>query len=243
MQTTPSPATAPSASPLRGISSMATRALLAQLSAAYAKRSGQAVQIESVGGVDAAKRVQAGDALDVVLLASDAIERLIASGHVQAGSRVDWVNSPVALAVPAGAQLPDIGTPAALKQALLAAPSISYSTGPSGNYLAQLFEQWGIAEAMKAKLVVPPPGQPVGGLVASGRAALGFQQLSELLGVPGIAVVGNLPEGAAFITTFSAGIPTGLAPDKVTAVQAFLSFLQSPETAAIKIEQGMRPLV
>ncbi len=228
--------------PLRGISSMATKALLATLCVAYAKRTGQAVQIESIGGVDAAKRVQAGEALDMVLLASDAIERLIASGHVVPGSRVDWVQSPVAVAVPAAATLPDISTPLALKNALLAAPSISYSTGPSGNYLAQLFDQWGIAQAMQSKLIVPPPGQPVGSLVASGQAALGFQQLSEMLGVPGITVVGNLPEGAAFITTFSAGIPVGVAPERVKAVQAFLNFLNAPETAATKRAQGMSPL-
>jgi molybdate transport system substrate-binding protein len=221
---------------------MATRALLAQLCAAYAARCGQAVQIESVGGVDAAKRVQAGEALDVVLLASDAIERLIASGHLLAGSRVDWVQSSVAVAVPAGSKAPDISTPAALKAALLAAPSISYSTGPSGNYLAKLFEQWGIAQAMQAKLMVPPPGHPVGSLVASGQVALGFQQLSEMLGLPGISVVGNLPEGAAFITTFSAGIPAGVAPERGKAVQAFLGYLTAPETAAAKLAQGMNPL-
>jgi molybdate transport system substrate-binding protein len=221
---------------------MATKALLGKLCAAYAQQSAQAVQIESVGGVDAAKRVQAGEALDLVLLASDAIERLIASGHVLSGSRVDWVQSPVAVAVPASAQLPDISTPEALKNALLAAPSISYSTGPSGNYLAKLFEQWDIAQAMQAKLIVPPPGQPVGSLVASGQVALGFQQLSEMLSVPGITVVGNLPEGAAFITTFSAGIPTGLAPERVKAVQIFLEFLKSSETAATKLAQGMSPL-
>jgi molybdate transport system substrate-binding protein len=229
-------------SPLRGISSMATKALLTKLCAAYAARTTQAVQIESVGGVDAAKRVQAGEALDLVLLASDAIDRLIASGHVQPGSRVDWVQSPVAVAVPAGSPAPDICTPAALKAALLAAPSISYSTGPSGNYLAKLFEQWGIAEAMQTKLIVPPPGQPVGSLVASGQVALGFQQLSEMLGVPGITVVGHLPEGAVFITTFSAGIPVGVAPERVEAVQAFLNFLKSPDTAATKLAQGMNPL-
>jgi molybdate transport system substrate-binding protein len=221
---------------------MATKSLLAQLGSAYAQLCGQAVQIESVGGVDAAKRVLAGEAFDVVLLASDAIERLITSGHLQSGSRVDWVNSAVAVAVPAGTVAPNISTLAALKQALLDATSISYSTGPSGNYLAQLFTQWGIAEAMNAKLVVPPPGQPVGSLVASGRAALGFQQLSELQGVAGITVVGNLPEGAAFITTFSAGIPAGLAPDQVARVQAYLQYLQSPGAAAIKTAQGMRPL-
>lgn len=234
MQTTPLP--------LRGISSMATKALLTKLCAAYAERTGLAVQIESVGGVDAAKRVQAGEPLEVVLLASDAIERLIASGHVRQGSRVDWVNSPVAVAVPAGAITPDISTPAALKATLLAAPSISYSTGPSGNYLAKLFEHWGIAPAMQKKLIVPQPGVPVGSLLAGGNVALGFQQLSEMLGVPGITVVGNLPEGVAFITTFSAGIPLGVAPEQVKAVQAFLEFLTSPETATSKLAQGMNPL-
>jgi molybdate transport system substrate-binding protein len=228
--------------PLRGISSMATKALLAKLCEAYAARTGQAVQIESVGGVDAAKRVQAGEALDVVLLASDAIERLIVSGHVLLGSRVDWVNSPVAVAVPASAEVPDISSPAALKQTLLAAPSISYSTGPSGNYLAKLFEQWGIAQAMQAKLIVPPPGVPVGSLIANGQAALGFQQLSELKGVAGITVLGNLPEGVAFITTFSAGIPTGLVPERVKTVKAFLAFLNAPEAASSKLAHGMNPL-
>lgn len=228
--------------PLRGISSMATKALLAKLCAAYAQRSAQAVEIESVGGVDAAKRVQAGEVMDLVLLASDAIERLIASGHVQSGSRVDWVQSPVAVAVPLGAVAPDISTPEALKSALLAAPSISYSTGPSGNYLAKLFEQWGMAQAMQSKLIVPPPGQPVGSLVASGRAALGFQQLSEMLGVPGITIVGILPQGAAFITTFSAGILSAVAPERVKLVQAYLNFLRAPETAEIKLAQGMTPL-
>jgi molybdate transport system substrate-binding protein len=229
-------------SPILGISSMATKALLVKLCAAYAKCSSQTVKIESMGGVDAAKRVQAGELMDVVLLASDAIERLMASGHVQPGSRVDWVQSPVAVAVPLGAVPPDICTPAALKAALLAAPSISYSTGPSGNYLAKLFDQWGIAQAMQSKLVVPPPGRPVGSSVASGQVALGFQQLSEMLGVPGITVVGNLPEGAAFITTFSAGIPVGVAPERVKLVQAFLNFLNAPETAAMKLAQGMTPL-
>ncbi len=228
--------------PLRGISSMATKALLAQLCAAYSARASQTIEIESVGGVDAAKRVQAGEAFDVVLLASDAIERLIASGHVQSGSRVDWVQSPVAVAVPSRALAPDISTPEALKAALLAAPSISYSTGPSGHYLAKLFEQWGIAEAMQSKLIVPPPGVPVGSLIAGGQVALGFQQLSEMLGVPGITVVGNLPEGAAFITTFSAGIPVAVAPERIKLVQAYLNFLSAPETAEMKLAQGMTPL-
>jgi molybdate transport system substrate-binding protein len=220
---------------------MATKALLAELTQLYQAQTGVSVHIESVGGVDAAKRVQAGEALDVVLLASDAIERLIAAGAVQAGSRCDWVRSPVAVAVPAGAAHPDLRNEAAVKAAVLASPTLSYSTGPSGVYLEKLFERWGIADEVKARIVVPPPGTPVGALVAKGQAALGFQQLSELIALPGIEVLGTLPADVAFITTFSAGVPQVIAHDaaRVTAVQSFLNFLASPDVEDVKRKQGM----
>jgi molybdate transport system substrate-binding protein len=216
------------ATPLIGISSKATQTVLAQLAAAYEAQTGQRVQIESVGGVDAAKRLVAGEPFDVVLLASDAIDKLIASGHLVA-PRVDWVRSSVAVAVPAGAGEVDISSEAALKAAVLAAPSISYSTGPSGTYLTQLFARWGIADLVAQKLIVPPPGTPVGSLVASGQAALGFQQLSEFQGVAGIRVLGNLPEEVAFVTTFSAA-----ARLENAAVGGFLAFLNAPQMREVK---------
>jgi len=220
---------------------MATKALLADLTHAYQVETGVVVQIESVGGVDAAKRVQAGEVFDMVLLAADAIERLIASGHVQQGSRNDWVRSPVAVAVQAGTVHPDLSNEAALKATVLASPSLSYSTGPSGVYLEKLFERWGIADQIKTRIVVPPPGTPVGELVARGQAALGFQQLSELISMPGIDVLGTLPEDVAFITTFSAGIAQIITNDtsRVAAVQSFLQFLASPRVEDIKRKQGM----
>ena len=226
---------------LRGISSMATKALLNDLTQAYQAHTGVSVQIESVGGVDAAKRVQAGEVFDMVLLASDAIDRLIASGQVMAGSRSDWVRSPVAVAVQAGAARPDLSNEAALKAAVLASPTLSYSTGPSGVYLEKLFDRWGIADEVKARIVVPPPGTPVGALVASGKAALGFQQLSELIALPGIDVLGTLPADVAFITTFSSGIPAVIANDaaRVAAVQSFLQFLASAGVEDVKRKQGM----
>jgi len=226
---------------LRCISSMATKAILADLAKAYHAQSGVTLDIASVGGVDAAKRVQAGEAFDVVLLASDAIDRLIASGHVQTGSRCDWVNSPVAVAVQSGAAHPDIRSEASLKAAVLAAPTLSYSTGPSGVYLEKLFERWGIAEQVKPRIVVPPPGTPVGALVANGQVALGFQQLSELISVKGLDVVGNLPSDVAYITTFSSGIPVAVAQDtaRQQAVQQFLQFLASAEVEPVKRQQGM----
>lgn len=156
-----------SPAPLKGISSMATRLVLADLVDAFAQRSGDRADIESVGGVDAAKRVQAGEAFDVVILASDAIDKLIAGGHLQAGSRVDLVRSGVAAAVRAGAPVPDISSEDALRQAVLAARTLSYSTGPSGVALQKLFERWGIAEQIAPRIVQAPPGVPVGALVAT----------------------------------------------------------------------------
>ncbi len=224
---------------LNGISSMATKQVLVSLAKAYLAKTGIAVNIESVGGVDAAKRISAGEAFDVVLLGSDAIDKLIAAGHVQQGSRVDWVKSPIAVAVRTGGAAPSITSAQAVKDAVTQAHTISYSTGPSGVYLNQLFERWGMTEQLKTKLVQPPPGTSVGSLIASGKVDLGFQQLSEMVGVAGINVLGNLPDEIAYITTFSSGVPSKLDAARSQLVRGFQAFLASPEAEAIKREQGM----
>lgn len=159
---------------------MATRQVLAELLAAYEQQTGQRAAIEAVGGVDAAKRVQAGE-LDVVVLASDAIDKLIAAGAVVAGSRTDWVRSGVAVAVRAGAPLPDIGSEDAVRSAVLAARSISYSPARAAWRWRNCSRRWGIADQVAGRMVQAPPGVPVGSLVARGDVELGFQQLSELL--------------------------------------------------------------
>ncbi len=223
---------------ITGISSMATRALLADLARACEQQTGIAVVIESVGGVDAARRVEAGERFDAVFLASDAIDRLIASGHV-AGPRIDLVRSPVAIAVRAGAARPDVSTESALKAAVLAARRISHSTGPSGVHLRRLFERWGIAAAIAPRLVQAPPGVPVGSLVARGEVDLGFQQLSELMSLPGVDVIGGLPGDAQFITTFSAGVCAQSA--QADAARAVVAFMTSPSTAECKQRHGMEP--
>ena len=218
---------------------MATKQVLAALSKAYLAKTGTLVNVESVGGVDAAKRVTAGEAFDIVLLGSDAIDKLIAAGHVQQGSRLDWVKSPISIAVRTGAATPSITSAQAVKDAVTQAHTISYSTGPSGVYLNQLFERWGMTEQLKTKLVQPPPGTSVGSLIASGKVDLGFQQLSEMVGVAGINVLGNLPQEIAYITTFSSGIPTAIGTEQSQAVRALQAYLASPEAEAIKREQGM----
>jgi molybdate transport system substrate-binding protein len=224
---------------IRGISSMATRQVLAELAAAYELLAGCPVQIESVGGVDAARRVQAGEPFDVVILASDAIDKLIASDAVVAGSKVDLVRSPVAVAVRAGAARPDIATEDALRQAVQAAACIGYSTGPSGVSLTRLFERWGIAGEIQQRLVQAPPGVPVGTLVAKGEVALGFQQLSELLHLEGITIVGPLPDAVQIITTFSGALCAG--SSRAGDVRRMLAFMASPEVAAAKRRHGMEP--
>ena len=218
---------------------MATRQVLSELSQGYEARSDCSIAIESVGGVDAAKRVQAGEAFDVVILASDAIDKLAAGGHVIAGSKVDLVDSPVAIAVQAGAAAPDIGSEDALRRAVLAAKSIGYSTGPSGTAVLKLFDRWGIADEIKGRIVQAPAGVPVGSLVAKGEVALGFQQLSELLPLQGISILGAMPSGVEIITTFSGGIVTGSA--QVNAVRDMLDFMASPEAAGAKRRNGMEP--
>lgn len=235
MQTTPP--TTPST--LKGISSMATRQLLAELVTAYQPTVDGTISIESVGGVDAAKRVQAGEPFDVVILASDAIDKLIAAGHINAQSKVNLVDSGVAVAVRAGTPLPDISCEDAVRQAVLAATTISYSTGPSGVALAKLFERWGIAETIASRIVQAPPGVPVGSLVAKGEVELGFQQLSELIGLDGITVVGPLPPAIQITTTFSAGMCT--TSKQAPAVRDLLAFMASNQTADAKRRQGMEP--
>jgi molybdate transport system substrate-binding protein len=222
---------------LKLISSMATREVLNELAARYERDTSQKVATEAAGGVDVAKRVQNGEAVDIVVLASNAIDKLIADGKVLAGSRVDLVQSGVSIAVRAGAPKPDISSEEAVKRAVLNAKTVSYSTGPSGVYLEKMFARWGILEDIRPRIVVPPPGKPVGSLVADGSVELGFQQLSELVNLAGIDVVGPLPPAIQTITIFSGGVSANSAqPD---AARAVLTFMASPAAADAKQRHGM----
>ncbi|HXC59333.1 MAG TPA: substrate-binding domain-containing protein [Steroidobacteraceae bacterium] len=224
---------------LRMISSMATRELLAALAVQFRLRTNQSVEASAGGGVDVAKRIEQGEAFDVVVLASNAIDKLMASGKVLPGSRVDLVESGVAIAVRAGAPRPAIATEEDVKAAVLATPTLSYSTGPSGVYLEKLFERWGILEQIRSRIVVPPPGVPVGSLVAAGKVALGFQQLSELMNLEGIAVLGPLPPAIQTLTVFSGGICSVSArPDEG---RALLQFMASAQAIDTKRQHGMEP--
>jgi molybdate transport system substrate-binding protein len=226
-----------STEPLHVISSMATRELLRELARRYESATGQAVVTEAAGGVDVAKRVERGDALEVVVLASDVIDRLIVQGKLRAGSRKDLVKSGAGVAVRAGAAKPDISTEDALRRAVLAAKSLSYSTGPSGTHLEKTFARWGVLEELRARIVVPKPGTPVARLVADGTAEIGFQQLSELMNVAGVEVLGPLPGPVQTVTIFSGGVAaTSRRPEDA---RVLLEFLAAADGADLKRRYGM----
>ncbi len=214
---------------------MATRQLLAELARSFA----QPVAIESVGGVDAARRVRAGAAVDVIVLAANVMEQLENEGWIVAGTRAGVARSGVAIAVRSGHPHPPIATEDDVRQAVLAAGRISYSTGPSGDHLKRLFARWNVAEQIADRTVEAKPGTPVGTLVARGDADLGFQQLSEFLDVDGIDVLGALPPEIQTMTVFTAGV--GARSPQPEAARAFIAHLTSPQTAAAKRQLGMEP--
>jgi molybdate transport system substrate-binding protein len=225
---------------ITGISSMATRQVLAELAARYREATGRTVSIEAVGGVDAAKRVRAGEGFDLVILADDVIEKLEAEGHLVAGSRSAFVRSPMAMAVRTGAPRPNIGSDEAAMAALTGARSIGYSTGPSGTHLLAVLKSWGLDAAIDpGRFVQAKPGIPVAALVAGGEAEIGVQQLSEFLGEAGIEIVGLLPPPVQSVTTFSIGV--GARSTHVEAARAVVAYLNASEAAKTKRRFGMEP--
>ncbi len=220
---------------LRGISSMATRSLLAALCKAYCEETGAAAEFEAAGGVEVPRRLRLGETFDLVVLAEKALQMLADEGLVIATSLAPFALSPAAVAVRAGADRPAIGSDDELLRALRAAVTIGYSTGPSGDALLQWLERAGILPELRPRLLQAPPGFPVARLVAEGKAEIGLQQLSELAGVDGVEVVGPLPAGMQLDTVFAAAI-CARSPRPQEA-RAFLGFLGSP-AAAVAIDNA-----
>jgi molybdate transport system substrate-binding protein len=224
---------------IAGLSSMATRHILADLARDYEARNRIKVDIRSLGGVEAAKLVRAGEPTDVVVLASKVMKSLEAEGHVAQDSIRDFARSEIAIAIPAGSPRPSVGSEQAVRQAILDARRVCYSTGPSGDHLKALCEKWGIADSVLARALVAPPGVPVASLVARKDADLGFQQLSELVGQPGIEIAGALPPEIQAVTVFSAGVSSrSVEPE---AAQGLVAYLASAESDDAKRRYGMDP--
>jgi molybdate transport system substrate-binding protein len=221
------------------ISSLATREAYLELVPQFERATGHTVATTWAGTVDIMKRMAAGETYDLVMISSNSLDDLIKQGRIVAGSRVDLARTGIGVAVRAGAPKPDIGSGDALKKVLLAAKSIGMSTGPSGVYLGKLFERMGIAAELTAKTREVPSGGTVGPIVASGDAEIGFQQISELKNVPGIAFAGPLPPDVQLITVFSCGMQTGAKnPD---AARMLVKFLTTPAAIAVLKKHGLEP--
>jgi molybdate transport system substrate-binding protein len=219
---------------MRVLSSLAIKEAYLELQPLFEKKSGLRVDTEWLGMVDIVKRIKAGESADLVIASRKALGELQSLGKVAAV--VDLAKSGVAVAVKKGAKRPDIGSGEAVKRALRGARSIAYSSGPSGVYLVELFQKWGIAGELTPKSTQTPPGTAVGPLVARGEAEIGFQQMSELLPFSaGIDIVGPLPAEIQVITVFSGGVH--VAAQQADAARAWLAFIAA--SAAVLRKHGM----
>jgi molybdate transport system substrate-binding protein len=180
---------------------------------------------------------------DVAVITGPQLDALVARGQIAAGSRIDIACSRIGLAVQAGAARPDISTADAFRRAMLAAKSVGTSNpvggGQSGAYLKELFERLGIAEAMQPKLLFGPGGPQglIGLFLKRGEVEVGLQQMPELMAVPGIDIVGPLPDDIQSITVFSVGTLSGSA--QADEARRFADFMRAPAVQAVLREMGM----
>ena len=221
---------------IRVMQTAAFKAAYEALVPGFEKASGHKVTTLWTPSVDMMKKLKDGEVVDMAIMSATAIDELIKHGRLVA--RTNLATSGIGAAVRAGAPKPDISSGEALKRAVLAAKSVVYSTGPSGIYLKDLFERWGIAAQIASKLVVVK-GEPAGAVCARGEAELAFQQVCELLPVPGIDLVGPLSADVQKITTFSAAVHRNAAhPDSAVAL---IKYLTAPAAAATIRKAGMEP--
>jgi molybdate transport system substrate-binding protein len=201
--------------------------------------SGHKVKASFLSGSVLPVKVKAGAAADLIITTPESVDDLVKAGKVVAGSRVDFIRSSAGVAVKAGAPKPDISTPEAFKNALLAARSVGISKGPSGLYMVSLLERLGIADAVKAKAVFTEPGQRVGLVIASGEAEIGVQQITELLAMPGIDYVGPLPP--ALQTTIIYATARSANAKEPAAANELVKFLSSKAVAPSARKMGLDP--
>ncbi|MCB4821468.1 substrate-binding domain-containing protein [Roseicella aerolata] len=232
------------AAELKVMSSGGFTAALRLLIPEFEKATGHSIRLAlgaSMGNAPDAipNRLARGEAADVVIIAGEAIDRLIAEGRLLPGSRTDLVLSRIGVAVPAGAPKPDISTPEAVRRMLLEARSIAYSASASGVYFAtEMVQRLGIADEVlpKSRRIL---SERVAAVVARGEAEIGFQQVSEILGIPGADYVGPLPEALQRVTAFSAGYT--VRPEQPEAARELVAFLRSPAAHDAIRSTGLDP--
>ena len=208
-----------------------------ELLPAFEKASGHTVKAAWSNTTDIRKRVGEGEIADLVILGNDGTEALIKDGKLVAGTRMAFAKSGIYVAVRAGAPRPDISSADALKNALLAAKSVAYSGGASGTYIVTMLRKFGIYDSIRAKAAITKPNEPVGGKLVAGEAEIGFHQLSELLPVKGIDIIGPLPPDVQMMTVFCAGLSANA--KNVEGANALIHFLTTPKAVAVIKAKGM----
>jgi molybdate transport system substrate-binding protein len=227
----------PQPAALQIIAANAVKDGLEQLARQYQQQSGQRVQIVWSGTEATARRIRAGENYDVVLIGSDAIDRLVAAGKLAQQGRADFARTGVAVAVRAGYDRPAIDSPDALKGAVLAAPRVAYSAGPSGVYIETLMARLGIKEFVATKLTRPSSGAEVAALVQRGDVDLAFAQVSEFLGVTGLQNLGPLPDSLQHFTTYTTALPSEREPHPHAVL--FIRFITDPAAVPAITAMGM----
>lgn len=233
-----------SAAEIKTFSTIGVQAALEELAVKFEKATGNKLVITWGTGAGLAKRVQAGESADLLVLTRQGADTLVKDSKIEAGTDANFASSGMGVAVKKGAPKPDISTPEAFKKTMLAAKSIATSSpssgGASGAYFVKLSESLGIADAIKAKLKYPPDGSNAADLAAKGEAELAIAQEPEVKAVAGADLVGPLPAALNHVTTFTAAV--GLNSKQASAAKALIKYLHSPEAAAVFKARGLAPV-
>ena len=227
------------ATELRILAPNAVKETITEIASRYQRATGFRVVLSWAGTEAITKQISDGNIFDVVVNASQNIDKLEKEGKLASGSRADFAKSAIGVAVRVGFPRADISSVDALKQLTLQAKLIAISSGTSGRYLSELFQRLGIAEQIKDRIKQPPSGAQIGEMLARGEVDLGFQQISELIHVNGIEYLGPLPSEIQSITVYSAGVHS--AASTPTAAMTFLKMLSAPDSGAFIRKTGMEP--
>jgi molybdate transport system substrate-binding protein len=209
--------------------------VLGTLMPMFEKATGNTVKLSSKGAPQITADLKSG-AADLVITNTEVVDDYATSGEVARDGKTLLMISKVAVGVKAGAKRPDISTPDKLKAALLAAKTVGYSQGSSGQHFVTVMQKLGITDAIKPKAVIVQ-GRPVGAAIASGEAEIGVQQVAELRPVKGVDVIGELPPELQKKIPYSAGV-SAKAKDAATA-RALVTFLKSPAAQDVLKKKGM----